>query len=151
MNMMKKNNLKTEKNSTIQINSLSEAIAFYEENFDENDDTYTMRGLSQNANQVDKIKYQLCEDISEIQIRHKLSDSETAKRLNINQDKITKINYSHYDELDLEELINYAQKLAESVEEEMITHNEYVKSYQHVDNHISLSNSKSNSKTISMI
>lgn len=153
--MMKNNNLKTEnenlysenKNISSQMSPLLEAI------FDENDDTYTMRGLSRNATQIDKIKYQLCKDISDIQIRYKLSDEETVKRLKIDQDKITKINYSHYDELDLEELINYnyAQKLANSVEEEMIIENKYVKSYQHADHHINLNRSKPNNKFISMI
>ncbi|WNE41591.1 MAG: hypothetical protein AM1032_000331 [Mycoplasmataceae bacterium] len=161
--MMKNNNLKNEKeilhqdskdNLTIQLNSLSEAIAYYEENYedgDEDDDSQTDISISPNANHADKAKYQLCDGIFDIQIRHELSDKETAKRLNISEEIVNQINHHHYHKFTYEELSNYAQKLAESVEEEIVTENKYIKSYQYNDHQINFSSSKSNDKTISMI
>ncbi|WNE41932.1 MAG: hypothetical protein AD073_000267 [Mycoplasmataceae bacterium] len=82
---------------------------------DDKDDLFTNYGLHPNSNSSDKAKYQLCKDILHFKGKHKLSNEKISQFLNINEDKVIDIIYSHYDKFTYEELTKYAEKLAESV------------------------------------
>jgi hypothetical protein len=69
------------------------------------------KGLKPNATTEDKIKYNLCQVISDYQEESNTSEKELAKKLKINQTKTEYILFCHLDELSLEELITYVDKL----------------------------------------
>jgi len=79
--------------------------------------------LPPNSSEIEKMKYQLCQDILKFKNLHNLKTEEIAKRLNINGLKVKEILHFHIYKFNLEELINYAEKLANSVQERLIIQN----------------------------
>jgi hypothetical protein len=68
-------------------------------------------GLASNATPVEKAKYKLCKGILGYKQDNDLTTKEIAKELRLTIAKTEKILYSHIDELDLEELVDYANYL----------------------------------------
>src|SRR5688572_20517549 len=75
-------------------------------------DKRTNIGLHPNATSAEKAKYKLCKTIARYERENKLSEQELAKKLGITHAQAEKILFCHIDELDLEELVNYTEKLA---------------------------------------
>ena len=69
------------------------------------------QGLASNATPVEKAKYKLCKSILGYKQDNDLTTKEIAKKLGLTVTKTEKILYSHIDELDLEELVDYANFL----------------------------------------
>lgn len=78
--------------------------------------------LNEDATSLEKMKYQLCGDIVEFQINHKISDEDAAKKLGIELKKIKEIVDHRYDKLTFDELSNYNEKLAASVQSKVYTY-----------------------------
>lgn len=78
--------------------------------------------LSPFATEADRVKYQLCKDIYRFREEHNLTNEEIAERLGIDLNQVLKIIYRHYDELNFEELSNYNEKLAASVQTKVHTY-----------------------------
>jgi len=72
--------------------------------------------LSPNATAVEKTKYNLCKTIAQYERENKLSEQELAKKLGITHSQAEKILFCHIDKLNLEELINFVEKLAMPLE-----------------------------------
>jgi hypothetical protein len=72
--------------------------------------------LPPNATTAEKAKYKLCKSIVRYERETKLSEQELAKKLGITHAQAEKILFCHIDELDLEELVNYTEKLAMTLE-----------------------------------
>lgn len=68
-------------------------------------------GLASNATPVEKAKYKLCKSILGYKQDNDLTTEEVAKQLRLTIAKTEKILYAHIDELDLEELVDYANCL----------------------------------------
>lgn len=68
-------------------------------------------GLASNATPVEKAKYKLCQSILGYKQDNNLTTKDIAKQLKLTIAKVEKILYSHIDELDLEELVDYANYL----------------------------------------
>ena len=79
-------------------------------------DKRTNMGLPPNATAAEKTKYNLCKTIARYERENKLSEQELAKKLGITHAQVEKILFCHIDELDLEELVNYTEELAMSLE-----------------------------------
>src|SRR6266496_6779325 len=67
--------------------------------------------LPPNATAAEKVKYSLCKTIARYERENKLSEQELAKKLGITHAQVEKILFCHIDELNLEELINFVEKL----------------------------------------
>ncbi|WNE41933.1 MAG: hypothetical protein AD073_000268 [Mycoplasmataceae bacterium] len=65
--------------------------------------------LPPNSSEIEKVKYQLCQDILKFKRTHNFSKEEISKRLNINTIKVGEILHFHIYKFNLEELINYAE------------------------------------------
>ena len=68
-------------------------------------------GLASNATPVEKAKYKLCKSILGYKQNNDLTTKEVARQLRLTVAKTEKILYAHIDELDLEELVDYANCL----------------------------------------
>jgi predicted XRE-type DNA-binding protein len=68
-------------------------------------------GLPENANSLERAKYDLCESILGYQLDNNLSNEEIAKRINLTTGEIKDILYCHIDYFTLDRLISYAEKL----------------------------------------
>jgi len=68
-------------------------------------------GLNPNANELDKAKYNICQSISRYKRRNKLTPSELAKKIRINQEKTDDILFGRISNLNFEELVSYTEKL----------------------------------------
>ena len=69
------------------------------------------QGLMPNATTEEKIKYELCQNISRHARENNLTEKELGQRLKINQVKVEYILFGHTDELVLGELIAYVDNL----------------------------------------
>jgi len=74
-------------------------------------DRRTNIGLVSNATPIEKAKYKLCKSILSYKQDNDLTTKEVARQLGLTIAKTEKILYSHIDELDLEELVDYANYL----------------------------------------
>src|SRR5947207_2131072 len=72
--------------------------------------------LPPNATAAEKAKYNLCKTIARYERENKLSEQELAKKLGITHPQTEKILFCHIDKLNLEELINFVEKLAMPLE-----------------------------------
>ena len=72
--------------------------------------------LPENANPVEKAKYELCEKILTYQQDNNLSDEEIANKIKITIGEIRDILYCHIDYFTLERLITYAGRLFSTLE-----------------------------------
>ena len=72
--------------------------------------------LPPNATVAEKAKYKLCRSISRYERENNFSEQELAKKLGIAHAQVEKILFCHIDRLDLEELVNYTEKLAMPLE-----------------------------------
>ena len=72
--------------------------------------------LPPNATAAEKAKYNLCKTIARYERENKLSEQELAKKLGITRPQTEKILFCHIDKLNLEELINFVEKLAMPLE-----------------------------------
>lgn len=100
-----------------ELNNKSHSIFPPQEEFErvvkraQKSDKRTNMGLPPNANEIDRAKYKLCKDILRYKHDKKLSNKEIANKLKLSITKTEVILYSHYHELTLDELINYANSL----------------------------------------
>jgi predicted XRE-type DNA-binding protein len=69
-------------------------------------------GLHPNASDVEKSKHKICKTISRYQEENDLTEKELAKKLGITHARIEKVLFCHIDELNLEELMSYLEKLS---------------------------------------
>lgn len=69
------------------------------------------QGLSDFPTKVEVEKYKLCKDILKYKQEKNLTTEEVAKKLNLSVDKTEKILFSHFNELNLEELVKYVSFL----------------------------------------
>jgi len=67
--------------------------------------------LPDNANPTEKIKYNLCQNISRYKRQNNLSEAKLTKMLGVNEEKLIDILFSKIYNLNLEELITYADNL----------------------------------------
>ena len=68
-------------------------------------------GLHPNASPIEKAKYKLCKSILGYKQENNLETKDIAKQLGLTVTKTEKILYSHIDELNFEELVNYVNNL----------------------------------------
>ena len=73
-------------------------------------------GLHPNSTPAEKAKYKLCKTIARYEREKKLSEQELAKKLGISHPQVEKIFFCHIDKLNLEELINFIERLAMPLE-----------------------------------
>jgi len=69
------------------------------------------QGLKQNATTEEKLKYQLCQNISRYARENNLTEKELGKKLGIDQIKVEYILFAHLNKLILGELVAYADNL----------------------------------------
>jgi predicted XRE-type DNA-binding protein len=72
---------------------------------------YINKGLSLNANPLEKSKYDICQDILSYTQENNISDPDLKKRLGIKQIELDYLVYCHVDKFTLDQLVNYASKL----------------------------------------
>jgi len=68
-------------------------------------------GLMPDASELDKEKYDICQSISHYKRVNKLTPSELAKKIKVNQGKVDDILFGRFFRFNLEELISYIEKL----------------------------------------
>ena len=68
--------------------------------------------LHPNASAAEKVKYNLCKNITRYARENNLTEKELAKKLGITHAKVEKILFCHIGELTLEELVDYLADLA---------------------------------------
>lgn len=73
-------------------------------------------GLRPNSTVAEKTKYKLCKTIARYERENKISEQELGKKLGIDQVKTEYILFCHIDKLNLDELVNYLEKLAMPLE-----------------------------------
>lgn len=69
------------------------------------------QGLTPNASELDKAKYNICQSISRYKRVNNLTPAKLAQKIGINQEKTDDILFGRINELDLNELISYTEKL----------------------------------------
>jgi predicted XRE-type DNA-binding protein len=74
------------------------------------------KGLKSNATTEEKIKYELCQNISHNIQENDLAEKELGKKLGIDQIKVEYILFGHINKLSLKELTTYVDKLNIPVE-----------------------------------
>ena len=79
-------------------------------------DKRTNMGLPPNATAAEKAKYSLCKNILRYERKNNLSEQELAKKLGITHSRVEKILFCHIDKLNLEELINFIERLSMPLE-----------------------------------
>jgi predicted XRE-type DNA-binding protein len=72
---------------------------------------YINKGLSLNANPLEKSKYDICQDILSYTQENNISDQDLKKRLGIKQIELDYLVYCHVDRFTLDKLVDYASKL----------------------------------------
>ena len=68
-------------------------------------------GLTPNASELDKAKYNICQSISRYKRLNKLTPVKLVQKIGINQAKTDDILFGRITELNFEELASYAEKL----------------------------------------
>ena len=68
-------------------------------------------GLSPNATELDKAKYDICQSISRYKRINKLTPDELAKKIRISKEKTDDILFGRITNFNLEELVSYTEKL----------------------------------------
>lgn len=68
-------------------------------------------GLSPNATELDKAKYDICQSISRYKRINKLTPSELAKKIRISKEKTDNILFGKISNFNFEELASFAEKL----------------------------------------
>jgi hypothetical protein len=68
-------------------------------------------GLTPNASELDKAKYNICQSMSRYKRVNKLTPSELAKKIRISKEKTDDILFGRIGGFNLEELVSYAEKL----------------------------------------
>jgi predicted XRE-type DNA-binding protein len=68
-------------------------------------------GLSPNASELDKTKYEICQSLSRYKRVNKLTPSELAKKIRISQAKADDILFGRITNFSLDQLISYTEKL----------------------------------------
>ncbi|CAG8671995.1 3040_t:CDS:2 [Ambispora gerdemannii] len=68
-------------------------------------------GLTPNASELDKTKYEICQSISRYKRVNKLTPKELGKKIGINQEKTDDILFGRIGNFNLEELVSYTGKL----------------------------------------
>ena len=72
--------------------------------------------LPLNATAAEKAKYKLCKSIARYERENDLSEQELAKKLGITHAQVEKILFCHIDKLNLEELMNFLERLSVHLE-----------------------------------
>jgi hypothetical protein len=68
-------------------------------------------GLSLDATELDKAKYDVCQNISRYKRINKLTSSELAKKIGISKEKTDDILFGRISNFNFEELVSFAEKL----------------------------------------
>jgi len=68
-------------------------------------------GLTPNASELDKVKYDICQSISRYKRVNKLTPSELAKKIKISKEKTDDILFGRITNFNFEELVSYTEKL----------------------------------------
>ena len=68
-------------------------------------------GLSPNASELDKAKYDICQSISRYKRINKLTPSELAKKIRTSKEKTDDILFGRISNFNLEELVSFTEKL----------------------------------------
>lgn len=68
-------------------------------------------GLSPNATELDKAKYDICQSISRYKRVNKLTPSELAKKIRISKEKTDNILFGRITNFNFEELVSFTEKL----------------------------------------
>lgn len=68
-------------------------------------------GLMPNASELDKTKYNICQSIARYKRINKLTPGKLAQKIGINQAKTDDILFGRINELDLNELVSYTERL----------------------------------------
>jgi len=71
--------------------------------------------LPENASEVDRAKYQLCQLIAKYQREHGLLQKQVAEKLGIDEARISEILRGKIESFTLDRLVSYAEKLYENV------------------------------------
>jgi predicted XRE-type DNA-binding protein len=69
------------------------------------------RALPENASEVDRAKYELCQIIAKYQREHQLLQKDIAEKLGIDDSRISDILRGKIEGFTLDRLVNYAEKL----------------------------------------
>lgn len=72
--------------------------------------------LLPNATAAEKVKYKLCKSIARYERENNLSEQELAQKLGIAHARVEKILFCHIDKLNLEELMNFIERLSVPLE-----------------------------------
>ena len=89
------------------------------------------QGLLPNATTEEKIKYELCQNISRYARKNNLTEKELGKKLGIDQAKTEYILFAHINRLILGELIAYVDNLHIPLEIKIISQNGHQKTTSH--------------------
>src|SRR6185436_8788932 len=68
-------------------------------------------GLTPNASELDRAKYDICQSISRYKRVNKLTPNELAKKIRISKEKTDDILFGRISNFNFEELVSYAEKL----------------------------------------
>ena len=68
-------------------------------------------GLTPNASELDKTKYNICQSISRYKRINKLTPNELAKKIKISKEKADDILFGRITNFNLDELVSYTEKL----------------------------------------
>src|SRR4051812_43010819 len=68
-------------------------------------------GLTPNASELDKTKYEICQSISRYKRVNKFTSGELAKKIRITKEKTEDILFGRITEFNLDELVSYTEKL----------------------------------------
>jgi len=68
-------------------------------------------GLTPNASELEKTKYNICQSISRYKRINKLTPSELAKKIKISKEKTDDILFGRITNFNFEELVSYTEKL----------------------------------------
>lgn len=68
-------------------------------------------GLTPNASELDKTKYNICQSISRYKRINKLTPNELAKKIKISKEKTENILFGRITNFNLDELVSYTEKL----------------------------------------
>src|SRR5437870_6968091 len=68
-------------------------------------------GLTPNASELDKAKYDICQSINRYKRVNKITPSELAKKIKISKEKTDDILFGRISNINFEELVSYTEKL----------------------------------------
>jgi predicted XRE-type DNA-binding protein len=106
MKVIKKNSNNKQKFTFPPEEELERVIKHFSENPQE-----INQGLMPNASELDKTKYEICQSISRYKRINKLTPNQLSQKIGISQVKTDDILFGRINELDLNELITYTEKL----------------------------------------